>query len=146
MRSPTQEPIEMIRPPSFICFSAACVAIKTPRTLRLITRSRFVQRGLVELFGDRDAQIVHEHIEPAKRANGLVDRGLHGLGIRGIRLDRDRFSARAFDRLDHRSRHILALTLGDRHSSAIGSEPFCYGGADSAGAAGDECGLTFEFL
>src|ERR1700730_11223008 len=38
-RSPTHEPIMMMRPPLFICFSAACVATKVPRTLMSIRRS-----------------------------------------------------------------------------------------------------------
>ena len=39
MRSPTHEPIMMMRPPSFMCLSAACVATKAPRRLMSITRS-----------------------------------------------------------------------------------------------------------
>src|ERR1700730_12722071 len=38
-RSPTAEPIMMMRPPSFMCFSAACVVASTPRRLMSITRS-----------------------------------------------------------------------------------------------------------
>src|SRR6058998_1070896 len=38
-RSPTDEPIMMMRPPGFMCLSAACVATSVPRTLMSITRS-----------------------------------------------------------------------------------------------------------
>src|SRR5207249_11130740 len=38
-RSPTDEPIMMMRPPFFMCFSAACVATSVPRTLTSISRS-----------------------------------------------------------------------------------------------------------
>src|SRR5580698_89553 len=41
MLSPTQEPILMMRPPLFLCFSAACVATNIPRTLIAKTRSKF---------------------------------------------------------------------------------------------------------
>jgi hypothetical protein len=43
--------------------------------------------------------IVHENVEPAECRNSFFDRGFADVGIRGVCLNRDRLSARAFNRL-----------------------------------------------
>lgn len=93
---------------------------------------QLLQRGLPERLGDRRARIVHEHIKLAERADGLVDRGLHGLGIGRIRLDRDRPAARAIDRLDNGGSSVRTLAVRDGDFGAIGGEPLGDGGAYAA--------------
>src|SRR6266481_1289259 len=50
-RSPTLEPIMMMRPPLFMCFRAACVATKVPRTLMSIRRSNSSSVVSSNVFG-----------------------------------------------------------------------------------------------
>ena len=56
------------------------------------------QRGLLERFRNGRAGIVHQHIQSAEGRDGLFDRGFNGVGIGGVRLNRDRLSAGAFNR------------------------------------------------
>ncbi len=107
---------------------------------------QFLQRGLLELLGDRGPRIVNEHIELAERTDRFLDRGLYCPGIGGIRLDRDCLAARALDRLDDGGRGIRAPAVGDRHPGAVSGEPLGDGRTDSTRSAGDECSLAFEFL
>jgi len=86
-RSPTDEPIMMIRPPLFMCFSAACVATKVPRNIDVNQPVQFLQRGLLEALGDGRAGIVHEHIKLAEGGDGLFPpRALVASAIGGVRL------------------------------------------------------------
>src|SRR6266404_5818645 len=50
-RSPTADPVMMMRPPFFMCFSAACVAAIAPRTLMSITRSISSSVVVSKVFG-----------------------------------------------------------------------------------------------
>ena len=50
--------------------------------------------------------IVHENVEPAECRNGFFDRGFAGVGIRGVCLNRDHLSARAFNRFDNIRRRV----------------------------------------
>jgi hypothetical protein len=58
------------------------------------------QRRLLERFRNGRAGIVHKHIEPAERRDGLFDSGFDGGGIGGVRLNCDRLSSRAFNILN----------------------------------------------
>src|SRR5580704_14336801 len=63
------------------------------------------QRGLLGGFRNGRAGIVHKNVESAQCRNGFFDCGFAGLGIRCVRLNRDRLSARTFNRFnDGRSR------------------------------------------
>jgi len=50
--------------------------------------------------------IVHENVEPAECRNSFFDRGFADVGIRGVCLNRDRLSARAFNRFDNIRRRV----------------------------------------
>src|SRR6266581_5601909 len=140
-RSPAAEPIMMMRPPLFICFSAACVATKVPRTLMSIRR--FLQCGLLELLGNGRARIVHEDVEAAECRDGLFDRGFDGAGISGVRLNCDRLSASAFNLLDDRRGRVGTSRVCDGHVRSVRSQTLGDCGTDAARPARDERNLTF---
>ena len=144
MRSPTQEPIEMMRPPSFICLQCCLRGYEHAANIEVDDLVKLVQRGLLEQLGNCGAGIVHEHIEPAERAYRLLHRGLHSLGVRGVCLDRNRFAARAFDGFDNGGGCVRALGVCNGDPGAVGRQSLCDGGADSTRAAGDKCSLTFQ--
>ena len=85
----------MMRPPSLRCFSAAWVAMKHAAQVEVDHLVHLFQRRLLERLGDGRAGVVHQHVEPAEGGDGLFDRGGDGLGVGGVRLDRDRFAAGA---------------------------------------------------
>ena len=128
----------MMRPPSCMCLSAAWVAMKTPRTLRSMTRS--ISSSVVSSngFGMAVPALFTRMSSRPKVATRLFDRGCDGLGIGGVRLDRDRLSAGCLDLFDHRRGGVGALGVGDRDAGAVGGQALGDGGADSAGRAGDE--------
>jgi hypothetical protein len=70
-----------------------------------------LQRRLLERFRNDRARIVHEHIKPAEGCHGFFDRSFDGFGISGVRLNRDRLSSGAFNRLDDRRRSIGAFCV-----------------------------------
>ncbi len=86
IRSPTHEPIVMIRPPSGRCLSAAWVADEHAAQVDVDHAVHLLDRGLLERLGDGGAGIVDEDVEPAKRGDGLLDRGLDRLWGRPHRL------------------------------------------------------------
>ena len=67
----------MMRPPLFMCFSAACVAMNTPRTLMSITRS--ISSSVVSSngFGMAVPALFTSTSSLAEGRNGLFDRSLH---------------------------------------------------------------------
>jgi len=62
-RSPTAEPIMMMRPPLFMCFSAACVANEYAADIDVEYAIQLFKRGLFEFFRNGRAGIVHQHIK-----------------------------------------------------------------------------------
>ena len=59
-----------------------------------------LQRRLLERFRNGRAGIVHKHIKSAEGRDGLFDRAFDCFDVGGVRLNRDRLSAIAFNRLD----------------------------------------------
>ena len=145
IRSPTHDPIMTIRPPLLMCLSAACVAMNVPRTLMSITRSNSSSVA-PEFLWDGRAGIVHKDVEFAEGRDHLLDRGLDGVGVGGIRLDRDRLPADALDALDDRRRGVRALRVGDGRLGPIGGQTSGDRRADTTRAASDAGNLALELL
>ena len=66
--------------------------------------------------------------------------------VGGIRLDRDRLSAGAFNFLDHRRGRIGAFRVGDGHLRPVCRQMFSDCGTDAARATRNQCNLSFKFL
>jgi hypothetical protein len=102
----------MMRPPLFMCFSAADDAAAALHVLqRGLCRDEhatdvdvnhaihLLQRGLFERLGNGGAGIVHQHIKPAEGRNGLLDRSLHSFSVGGVCLNRDSLSGHCLQSL-----------------------------------------------
>jgi len=98
------DPVMMMRPPFFMCFSAACVAA-----------SRF------ERFRNGCAGIVHKHIKSAEGGDGLFDRALDSFDVGSIRPDGDSLSASELDCFHHGRSRAGVLCIRDGHSRSIRS-------------------------
>ena len=83
----------MMRPPLFMCFSAACVAASDAADVDVDHAIHLLQRRLLERFRNGRAGIVHKHIKSAEGRDGLFDRTLDGFDVGSVRLDRDSLSA-----------------------------------------------------
>ena len=127
----------MMRPPLFICFSAACVATNTPRTLMSSTRSISSSVVSSNVFGMAVPALFTRTSSLPKVGHCLFDGGLDGLGIGGVRLNRDRLSAVAFNLLNNRRGRIGAFRVCDGHVRPVCGQTFGDGGANAARAAGD---------
>ena len=104
------------------------------------------QRRLLERFRNGRAGVVHQHIESAEGRDGLFDRGLDGLGIGGVRLDRDRLSAVAFNLFDDRRGCIGTFRVGDGHARSVRGQTLGDRSANAARTARNECNLSFQFI
>src|ERR1700731_1958374 len=86
MRSEFVLPILMMRPPSFMCLTAACVAIKTARTLMASVRSK--SASLKSSMGPMTAiRVVDENVNAAQFRQRAFDDGDHGTGISAVSLN-----------------------------------------------------------
>jgi hypothetical protein len=74
----------------------------------------------------------------------LFDGGEYSLGIGGVRLDRDRLSAAAFDVFHDPGGGFRAFGTGDRHVRAIGCQPLGDSRADAARGPSNESCLAGE--
>jgi len=72
--------------------------------------------------------------------DGVAD----GIGVGGVRLDRDRLSASAFDFFDEGRRCVRAFGVGDGDAGAVRGQALCDRGADAARTAGDERDLACQ--
>ena len=133
----------MIRPPSFMCFSAALVAKNTPRMLTSITRSSSSRGGFLERPRYGRAGVVHEHVQPAEGRDPSPRR----------RRSRRRQSAAsawiaialppAFSISSTTDlARLRAFRVGDRHARPVGREPPGDRRPDAARAAGHESDLV----
>ena len=111
-----------------------------------ISAVHLLQRGLLERFRNGRAGIVHKHIEPAEGRDGLFDRGFDGVGISGVRLNRDRLSASAFNLLDDRRGRVGTFRVCDGHVRSVRGQTLSDCGTNAARAARNECNLSFQFL
>ncbi len=96
------------------------------------------ERSVFELFRDGCAGIVHQHIEPTKGGNGLLDRGIDSCGVGGIRLDRDSLAAGALDGFDYCGSCSGVLRVGDGNARSVAREALRNRRANSSGTAGNE--------
>src|SRR5207237_1389066 len=135
----------MMRPPLFMCLSAACVARNTPRTLMSITRSISSSVVSSNVFGMAVPSLFTRTSSLPNVAHGLFHGGLGGLGLSGVCPDRDRLSAVAFNLLDHRRGCIGAFRVGDRYFRPVRSQTFGDGGTNAARSARDQGNLSFKF-
>ena len=100
----------MMRPPLFMCFSAACVATKMPRTLMSITRSSSSSVVSSNVFGMAVPALFTSTSSRPKVATVFSTAAFDGVGIGGVRLNRDRLSASAFNLLDDRRGRVGILS------------------------------------
>ena len=107
---------------------------------------QFLQRGLLEALGDGRTSIVHKHIKLTEGCDGLFHRGFGGVGIGGVRLNRDRPSASTFNPFDHRCGRVGAFRVCDGHVRSVRGQTFGDGSTNAARAAGNECDLPFQCL
>src|SRR5882762_8152510 len=107
---------------------------------------QLLQRGLLEPLGNGRAGIVHKDVEPAKCRHGLFDRGFDGVGISGVRLNRDRLSASAFNLLNDRRGRVGTFRVRDGHVRSVRSQTLGDCGTNTARATRNECNLSFQFL
>src|ERR1700722_17718453 len=136
----------MMRPPLFMCLSAACVATNTPRMLNVNQAVQLLQRGLLEPFGNSRAGIVHKDVEPAECRHSLLDRGFDGVGISGVRLNRDRLPASAFNLLDDRLGRVSTLRVCDGHVRSVCGQTLGDCSTNAARATRNECNLSLQVL
>ena len=137
-----------MRPPPLMCFSACLGRDEGAANVDVDHPVQFLQRGLVEQFGNGGAGIVHEiNIEPAEGRDGLFDRCPAGVGIGGVGLDGDRRAAGALDILDDRRGRLGAFFVRAvmYHVGSVRGQPLRDRGADAARPAGHECDLAVQF-
>src|SRR5207247_5765088 len=143
LRSPTLDPIMMTRPPLFMCFSAACVVTNTPRMLMSITRSNSSSVVSSHLLG---MAVPALFTRTSSRPNvATVFSTADGAGISGVRLDRDRLSASAFNLLDDRRGRIGTFRVRDGHVRSVRSQTLGDCSTNAARAARNECNLSFQY-
>jgi len=94
-RSPTDEPIMMMRPPLFICFKRRLRRDEHAADIDFEHRDPSLPGSFLERFG-MVAGVVHPAHLSAEGRDRLFDRGLDCLGIGRRPLDRNRVSASAF--------------------------------------------------
>ena len=105
----------------------------------------FFQRCLLKCFRNGRAGVVYKDIESAESRHCLFDGGLARLGISGVRLNRDRLSAVAFNLLNNRRGRIGAFRVGDGYLRPICGQAFSDGGANAARSARNQCNFSFQF-
>ncbi len=109
----------MMRPPSGICLSAAWVVTNTPRTLISITRSSSSSVASSNGFGIAVPALFTSTSMRPKAFDNLIHSSLHGFGIRGVGLYRERLAAAALDGLDDRIGGLRILGIGNRDIRAF---------------------------
>src|SRR5206468_7694285 len=97
MRSLLVLPMWMIRPPSRRCRAASCVATNNPRTLMAISFSKSSSE-LLNGREDTGARVVHQNINGPECPDGFGNRQPDRFGVGSVGLDRQRLSARRFNR------------------------------------------------
>src|SRR6266446_9055071 len=104
------------------------------------------ERRLLERFWNGRARVVHQHIQSTEGCKRLFNRGFNRVGIGGIRLNRDRFSASAFNLLDDGRGCVRTLRISDGHIRAIRRQTLRDGGTNAARPARYQCNLSVQFL
>src|SRR6266852_6846518 len=104
------------------------------------------QRRLLARLWNGCAGVVHQHIQSTEGCKRLFDRGFNRVGICGVRLNRDRLSACVFNLLDDGRGRIGTFRVGDGHVRSVRGQTLSDCSTNSAGAARNECNLSFQFL
>ena len=140
----------MMRPPSpNVLFSAACVSPRnTPwRNVDVDHAVHLLQRGLLEGLRKACAGIVHQDIQSTEGRGSLVDRSRDGLGIGGIRLDRNRVSPSAFNLFHDRGGCVSAFGVGiNGHARSVRCQPLGNCRANPSRSSSNQCDLARQFL
>ena len=105
-----------------------------------------LQRSLLESLRNGCAGIVHKDVKPAEGCDGLFDGGIDGAGIGGVRLNRDRLSAGAFDRFDDRSGRVGTFRICNGHLRSVRSQTLSDCSTNAPRAARNECNLSFQLF
>jgi hypothetical protein len=79
-------------------------------------------------------------------ATVFFDRGLDGCGVGGVSLNCDCLSASAFNLLNDRHGYVGTFRVGDGHVRSVRGQTLSDCGTNAAGAARNECNLSFQFL
>src|SRR6266436_3664413 len=135
----------IMRPPLLMCFSAACVAMNTPRKLMSITRSISSSVVSSNVFGMAVPALFTKTSSWPNVATVFSTAALPASASVASALNRDRFSAVAFDLLNHRRGRTGAFRVGDGYLRPVCGQTFGDGGANTSRAAGDEGNFSFQF-
>src|SRR5216683_1674351 len=104
------------------------------------------QRRLLERFRNGRASVVHKHVKPAEGRDGFFDGSIDGGGIGGVRLNRDRLSAGAFNLLKDRRGRIGTFRVCDGHVRSVRSQTLDDCSTNAAGATRNERNLSLQVL
>src|SRR6266850_2703963 len=104
------------------------------------------QRGLLELLRNGRAGIVHQYIQSAEGRDGLFDRGLNGVGVGSLRLNRDRPSAGAFNRFDNRRGGVRPFGVGNGNARSVRGQALGNRSTDATRPSSDHHDLARQLL
>ncbi len=104
------------------------------------------QRRLLKRFRNSSAGVVHQHIQSTEGCKRLFNCGFNRVGIGGVRLNRDRLSAGAFNLLDDRRGRIGTIRVCDGHVRSIRGQTLGDCSTNAARAACNKRNLSFQFL
>ncbi len=121
----------MMRPPLFMCFSAACAATMVAREVEVNHVVHLFHRGVLEPFRNCGAGVVHQDVEPAEGCHRLFDGVFDCVVVLGVGLNRDGLSASLFDRADDRRGSVRAFGVGDGDLRSVGGEALRNRGTDA---------------
>ena len=124
-----------------LVIASVIVSVSKPTQLGLD-----LQGGIeLTLQGRPTPQAPEVTTEAMDRSVDIIRSGCDRLGISGIRLNRDRFSAVALDLLDYGRGRISPFRVSDGNLRSVPGQAFGDGGADPARATRYDCNLSFEF-
>jgi hypothetical protein len=86
------------------------------------------ERRFLKGFRNGRAGIVYQNVESAERRHCFPDRGFARLSISGVRLNRDRLSAVAFNLLNYGRGCISTFCIGDGYLRPFCGQTFSDGG------------------
>jgi hypothetical protein len=114
----------MMRPPLFICLSAVLerrlCCDEGAADVNCKDAVEVGQSRLLDLLRNDCASVVHKHVDPAECGYRLLDRAPDCLGIGGVGLNGDGFSAGALNRFDDRRSRAGIFRIRDGHTRSIG--------------------------
>ena len=125
---------------SLICFAASCDEYSTPFQVRGNLLLDLFRRELHKRLGDKDAGIVHQHIDLAVLGDRLLEDLLRRFGPADIARDAEE----AFARVQLRGSGLQAFGGTARADDVVTlfEESLGQAQADAAGGAGDDDGVA----